>query len=62
MSTFDELRTLLCTTLHDFAKKEPTQFQDADWQNDEFTYWRFDRVSMQIADKLLDQYEMKKSK
>ena len=52
-----DLRRIICKTFYEFAKKEPAQFQDANWQ-DSFTYWRFDRASMIAVDNILKEYDV----
>jgi len=52
-----DLRSIIRKTFHEFVKKEPTQFTDANW-NDPFTCYRFDRASILAAENLLKEYDI----
>jgi len=51
------LTDVICETFHFFAKEEPLQFNEVDWQ-DSFSYWRFHRPAIiainKIVEKLID--------
>ncbi len=53
----DDLAHVICKTFHEFAKGEPKQFTEADWE-DKFAYWRFYRASSIAVENLLTKYKI----
>lgn len=53
-----DIRSIICKTFYELAKKEPGQFSsEVNW-NDPFTYYRFDRASIIATENLLKEYDI----